>query len=118
MYSELYTLYMSKTTTELVEQLRWQIATALERPSNYGRSVTLTADDVLALIAAVDASKAFTITRNGWVMVGRTRLGQVDRYDPKSATRIGNTWRGVKEGGRCEYGFTTRRDAAEWVVAP
>lgn len=38
------------TMGDLVKQLRWEIQTQLERPSNYDRRVTLNADDVLALL--------------------------------------------------------------------
>lgn len=59
------------------------------------------------------------IDRSGVVYAGTkpplSRRGYVDKYRPvKAAT----PWRGIKEGGREQRGFRTRKEAAEWVVQP
>ncbi len=38
----------------ITNRLRWEIGVQLERPSNYGRRVTVGSDDVLALIEEVE----------------------------------------------------------------
>ncbi len=59
------------------------------------------------------------VDREGVVYAGTasplSMRGYVDKYRPvKAAT----PWRGIKEGGREQRGFRTRKEAAEWVVKP
>lgn len=79
------------------------------------------ADEIVEAVVAAGwrPPRPHRVTKDGNVMVGSTRLGHVDRYDPSVESRVGTTWRAVKDGGRTAgHRFATRDEAAEWVVAP